>query len=90
MNLADVHKLLVAADQQPHGFLKVRGRHADRELRSMVEADLIEATFSDGKDQSFTTINRITAFGHAFLRTFKNHPIPTRVKGMAGEWNLNP
>ena len=95
MNLAYVHKLLVAADQQPHEYLKVLGWLAGREVRLMAEAGLVEATFSDGKEQSFTAIKRVTDLGHAFLRAFKDSPIPTgprpaRIEGMAGEWNLNP
>jgi hypothetical protein len=95
MNLAYVHKLLAAADQQPYEYLKVLGWPPGREVRLMAEAGLVEATFSDGKEQSFTAINRVTDLGHAFLRAFKDSPIPTglrpaRMKGMAGEWNLNP
>ena len=95
MNLAYVHKLLVAADQQPYEYLKVLGWLAGREVRLMAEAGLVEATFSDGKEQSFATINRVTDLGHAFLRAFKDRPIPAaprpaRTEGMAGEWNLNP
>jgi hypothetical protein len=61
----------------------------------MAEAGLVDATFSDGKDESFTAINRVTDLGHKFLRTFKDTSAPrrrrsARKKGMAGEWNLNP
>jgi len=94
MNLAYVHKLLVAADQQRHGFLKVRGRHAKHEVRLMAAAGLVDATLSDGKDKSFTAINHLTDSGHAFLRVFKDSPpadrCAARIEGMAGEWNLNP
>ncbi len=95
MNLPYAFKLLLAANQQPHGFLKIRGRHADREVRLMAEAGLVDATLSDGKDESFTAINHLTDLGHTFLRAFNNFPLPiaarpARVEGMAGEWNLNP
>jgi hypothetical protein len=95
MDLAYAHKLLVAADQQRHGFLKIRGRQAEREVRLMAKVGLVNATFGGGKDQSFTTITCLTDSGHAFLRVFKDLPIPAarrakRIKGMAGEWNLNP
>jgi hypothetical protein len=95
MNLSYAHKLLVAANQQRHGFLQIRGRQADREVQLMAEAGLVDATLNDGKDESFTAINRLTDLGHKFLRAFKDSPIPTgprraRVKGMAGEWHLNP
>ena len=95
MNLSYAHKLLVAADQQRHGFLQIRGRQADHEVRLMAEAGLVDATFGDGKDKPFTAINRLTDLGYRFLRTFKDsaNPMgsrPARKAGMAGEWNLNP
>ncbi len=76
MNLSYVHKLLVAADQQPHGFLRVRGRQADQQVRLMVRAGLVDATLSNGNDESFTAINRLTDLGRTFLRTFKDRQIP--------------
>jgi hypothetical protein len=90
MNLRLVHKLLVAADRQPHGFLQIHGRQADKEVRLMAAAGLVEATLSDGKAQLVTSIIRLTAFGHSFLRAFTKTPIlavlpPARVSGMAGE-----
>jgi len=95
MNLAYVHRLLIAADQQPDEHLKVLGWPAACEVRLMAQAGLVEATLNDGKDKSFTSINRLTDLGHAFLRTFRGSPIPVArlragVEGMAGEWNLNP
>lgn len=95
MNLSYAHKLLVAADQQRHGFLQIRGRRADHEVRLMAEAGLVDATLGDGKKESFTAINRLTDLGYKFLRTFKDSAMPTgsrpaRKAGMAGEWNLNP
>jgi hypothetical protein len=93
MNLAYVRKLLIAADEQPHGFLQIRGRRADREIRLMAEAGLVDATLSNGKGEPVTAINRVTELGQTFLRKFKDAPIPSRKapkKGMAGEWNLNP
>jgi hypothetical protein len=93
MNLAYVHKLLAAADQQRHGFLKIRGRHAKDEVRLMAEAGLVDATLSDNKDDSFTAINHLTDAGHAFLRVLDSPPAArcaARIEGMAGEWNLNP
>jgi hypothetical protein len=76
VNLSYVHKLLVAADQQRHGFLRIRGRQADHEVRLMADAGLVDATLSDGKDESFTAIKRLTDLGRTFLRTFKDLPIP--------------
>ena len=71
MNLPYVYELLAAAEEQPHGFIKLRGIKADHEVRLMAQAGLVEATFDDGQKGSFTSINRVTAAGHAFLRTFK-------------------
>lgn len=95
MDLAYAYKLLLAVDQQRHGFLKIRGRKADREVRLMDEAGLVNASFGVGKDKSFIAIKCLTDAGHAFLRVFKDLPIPAaprvkRIKRMAGEWNLNP
>jgi len=91
MNLSYVHKLLVAADQQPHGFLRIRDRQADQQVRLMAKAGLVDATLSDGKDESFTAINRLTDSGRTFLRTFKDRPIPATAlrpprKRTASEW----
>jgi hypothetical protein len=74
MNLLYANKLLVAASEQSHGLLRIHGRHADRQVRLMAEAGLVEATLSDGKTKSFTAINRLTDFGRTFLRAFKNSP----------------
>jgi hypothetical protein len=76
MNLPYVYKLLAAADQQRHGFVKLRGMQADHEVRLMAQAGLVEATFDNDKDASFTSINSVTATGQTFLRTFKDHTIP--------------
>jgi hypothetical protein len=76
MNLPYTYQLLAAADQQRHGFIKLRGAQADYEVRLMAEARLVEATFGDGKEWSFTSINRVTETGQTFLRAFDHHPIP--------------
>lgn len=76
MNLPYTYKLLAAADEQRHGFIKLRGVEADREVRLMAKAGLVEATLGDGKEGAFTSINRVTATGQTFLRAFKNHTIP--------------
>jgi hypothetical protein len=95
MNLSYVHKLLHAADQQRHGFLRVRGGHARHAVRLMVSAGLVDAMFSDGKEQSVTVIKQVTDLGNAFLRAFKDLPIHAHahrapLNGWAGEWNSNP
>ncbi|MEP6810174.1 MAG: hypothetical protein ABI992_08010 [Chthoniobacterales bacterium] len=70
MNLPYTFELLSATNQQRYGFIKLRGRMADREVRQMAEAGLVQATFNDGKPGSFTSINRILDRGYAFLQTF--------------------
>jgi hypothetical protein len=76
MNLSYTYQLLAAADSQRHGFIKLRGSQADHEVRLMTLAGLVDASFDDGKEGSFTAINRITAAGHTFLRVFKGHALP--------------
>ena len=76
MNLPYAYDLLAAADEQRHGFLKLRGIQADQEVRLMAKAGLVKATFNDGKEGSFTSINRVTAAGQTFLRALKDRIIP--------------
>jgi hypothetical protein len=78
MNLAFAHKLLAAAHTRRHGFLKVRGRPAEEEVRLMAEFGLVEATLNDGTEGSFTAITGLLPAGDGFLRTFKDHPLPER------------
>ena len=75
MDLAYAYQLLVAADDQPHGFIKLRGIRADHEVRLMAQAGLVKASFDDDREGSFTSINRVTEMGQTFLRTFKDHPL---------------
>ena len=74
MNLPYAYKLLVAASQQRPGFLRIRGRQADREVRLMADAGLVVATLSTGEAKSFTVINSLTDLGRTFLRAFKEPP----------------
>ena len=76
MNLPYAYNLLAAADEQRHGFIKLRGIQADQEVRLMAEAGLVKATFNDGNEGSFTSINRVTAAGQTFLRALKDRLIP--------------
>jgi hypothetical protein len=79
MNLLYAYEVMTAADEQRHGFIKLRGIQADHEVRLMAQAELVKATFDDGKEGSFTSINRVTATGQAFLRMFKNLRMPTPI-----------
>jgi hypothetical protein len=75
MNLPYIYDLLVAANRQRPG-LKLQGLQADHEVRLMAQAGLVDATFNDGNQGSFTSINSVTAAGQNFLRTFKDRTIP--------------
>jgi hypothetical protein len=74
MNLRLVHKLLQAANNQPYGFLKVRGANLAREVEMMAAAGLIESTGTVDGIETFAVIKRVTDSGQSFLRAFKNCP----------------
>jgi hypothetical protein len=73
MNLPQVYELMHSAHEQRREML---GSPADREVRLMATAGLVEAIFDDGKDGSFTSITHVTPTGQTFLRAFKDFPIP--------------
>ena len=73
MNLDDVHAILVATTEQPHGFLKIANPKLEPTVQELVEAGLITATLSDGKAGSFTAVNSVTEGGRKFLRVFQPH-----------------
>jgi hypothetical protein len=72
MNLNLVHKILLAANDQPYGFLKVNGRHLAREVELMAAAGLIEASPTVHSIQTYAVIRRVTDSGKSFLRAFKD------------------
>jgi hypothetical protein len=74
MNLNLVHKLLRAANEQPYGFLKVRGAHLAREVEIMAAAGLVEAGGTVHGLETYAVINRVTDSGNSFLRAFKDPP----------------
>ena len=76
-NLA--HSLLVAAEEQPYGFLNVRGANLVREVELMAAAGLVDASLGNAGPETFAVINRVTEQGQAFLRVFKNQP-PSRTE----------
>ena len=79
MNLRLVHRLLHAANEQPYGFLKVRGAHLVREVEMMAAAGLIETSQTVHGLETFAVIKRVTAAGHSFLRAFKEQTqLPTK------------
>lgn len=96
MNLPYIYELLAAADEQTHGLTKLLGAQADREVRLMAEAGLVEATLDDGHEGSFTSITRVTPTGQTFLRAFNNYTIPAAATlgksshaVMAAKWKAN-
>jgi hypothetical protein len=76
MNLHMVHKLLEAANDQPYGFLKVRGAPLAREVEMMAAAGLIEASGTVHGLETFAVIKRVTDSGHSFLRAFRDEAPP--------------
>ena len=81
MNLHLVHKLLRAANDQPYGFLKVRGAPLAREVEMMAAAGLIDASHTVHGLETFAVIRRISDTGHSFLRAFKDHaPVPAKMR----------
>jgi hypothetical protein len=74
MNLNLVHKLLQAANDQPYGFLKVRGAQFAREVEMMAAAGLVDAGQTVHGLETYAVINRLTASGHSFLRAFDAQP----------------
>jgi hypothetical protein len=74
MNLLLAHKLIGAAEHQPAGCLKVRGREEAREVHLMAEAGLIQAAESNELDPPEAVITRVTHAGHQFYRALKQRP----------------
>jgi hypothetical protein len=80
MNLHLVHKLLQAANNQPYGFLKVRGANLAREVEMMAAAGLVESTGTVHGLETFAVIKHVTDSGQSFLRAFRSEP-PVRHSG---------
>jgi hypothetical protein len=77
MNLNLVHKLLTAANEQPYGFLKVRGAQLAREVEMMAAAGLVEASDPVYGLETFAVIKCVTDSGYSFLHAFKDQPLPS-------------
>lgn len=77
MNLHLVHKLLKAANDQPCGFLKVRGTELTREVELMCAAGLVEASQTVRGLETYSVIKRVTDSGQSFLRAFRDTPTTT-------------
>jgi hypothetical protein len=92
MNLNLVHKLLQAANEQPHGFLKVCGARLAREVEMMAAAGLIEASETVQGLETFAVIKGVTDSGHSFLRAFRNDSassLPHEPKAISPEERCN-
>jgi hypothetical protein len=74
VNLNLAHALLVAADGQPYGFLKVRSADLVHEVELMAAAGLVDASLGNTDTEGYAVINRVTDAGQAFLRAFKSQP----------------
>lgn len=70
MLLAQIRKTLLAADRR-NGHVRVRRMRNVADVRELVQAGLLEATFGDGSAGSETAIATVTQAGHQFLRTFR-------------------
>ena len=70
MNLPLARQLLIAADEQPYGFLRVRGREVAHEVQLLAEAGLVQASDA-ADDSSSAVIKSVTDAGHTFLRAFR-------------------
>ena len=78
VNLNLVHELLLAANDQPYGFLKVHGAELTREVEQMAAAGLIEASPTIHGLETYAVIKRLTAAGESFLRAFDKQPLPQK------------
>jgi hypothetical protein len=76
VNINLVQALLVAAEGQPYGFLKVRSAALIREVELMAAAGLVDSSLGDSDNESHAVINRVTESGQTFLRALKNKPLP--------------
>jgi hypothetical protein len=68
LNLA--HQLLVAADEQMYGFLRVRGPELAYEVELLTEAGLVESSIDRAGAEPVAVIKRVTVVGHDFMRAF--------------------
>jgi hypothetical protein len=70
MELQLAHQLLVAADEQAYGFLRVRGAELAAEVAVLEQVGLVEAAVTtDG--EPVAVIKRVTDLGHEFIRAFR-------------------
>ena len=71
MELKLAHQLLVAADEQVYGFLRVRGHVLVREVELLTEAGLVKSRVDRSGAEPVAVINQVTEVGHKFIRAFR-------------------
>ena len=86
LHLNLVNTLLAAAEEQPSGFLNVRGADQVHEVELMAAAGLVDASLGNAGTVAFAVINRVTDAGHAFLLASQNQP-PPRIAALASAEN---
>lgn len=75
MNLPLARDLLRAAEEQPYGFLRVRGYRLAHEVELMAGAHLVQCTVGNGNGgEPWAVINRVTELGHKFVRSLRGVP----------------
>lgn len=73
MNLELTRELLDAAEQQPHGQLRVDGREAAREVELLADAGFVEASVSGASDHPTAVIERLTETGRKLLNVLREN-----------------
>ena len=81
------NSLLVAAEEQPYGFLNVRGADLVHQVELMAAAGLVDASIGHAGTEAYAVINRVTDSGQAFMRAFKNQPPPPKMATLASTQN---
>ena len=87
MNPHLAYSLLVAAEEQPYGFLNVRNADLVHEVELMAAAGLVDASLGHAGTEAYAVINRVTDSGQDFMRAFKNQPSPPRMAARASAQN---
>jgi hypothetical protein len=79
MDLLLEHDLLKTAEEQPYGFLRVRGDELAHEVELLGHAHLVECytgTADDG--EQWAVIKSVTESGRRFLRSLGAAKVPLR------------
>ncbi len=71
MNLELTRELLVAAEQQPHGQLRVTGHEAAREVELLADAGFVEASVVRAAENPTAVIERLTEAGRKLLNVLR-------------------